>query len=88
MVKLKFPEIVVLIFIIQSDIVSLVLGHGRLMSPPGRSSLWRLPEFSSYEPDKNYDDNQLWCGGMGSQYNLSGGKCGPCGDEYVKPRPR
>ncbi|CAC5396373.1 unnamed protein product [Mytilus coruscus] len=54
-----------------------------MIEPPNRSSLWRLPEFStSAEP--NYDDNALFCGGkMNLAFN--GGKCGVCGDPYQGP---
>lgn len=41
-----------------------VSGHGRMMDPPNRSSLWRLAEYESYNPPINYDDNQLFCGGF------------------------
>ena len=39
--------------------VVLVAGHGRLLDPPSRASMWRVG-FSS-PPD--YQDNQLFCGG-------------------------
>ena len=35
-------------------------GHGRLMEPPGRSSMWRF----GFNTPKNYDDNALYCGGF------------------------
>ena len=60
MVKLRVSTVLIMVLVVKSNILSSVLGHGRLMVPPGRSSLWRLPEFASYEPDRNYDDNQLW----------------------------
>jgi len=34
-------------------------GHGRLLEPPGRSSMWRR----GFNTPINYDDNQLFCGG-------------------------
>lgn len=36
-----------------------VAGHGRMLDPPGRSSMWRL----GFPTPKNYDDNGLNCGG-------------------------
>lgn len=56
-----------------------VSSHGRLYEPPGRSTLWRLPEFQVYDPApvENYDDDQLYCGAIGKLI-ANGGKCGPC----------
>jgi hypothetical protein len=65
-----------------------VTGHGRLMDPPSRGSLWRFPQFAEYNPPKNYDDNQLFCGGFKVQYKVNGGRCGPCGDPYNATVPR
>ncbi|CAC5396775.1 unnamed protein product [Mytilus coruscus] len=54
-----------------------------MIEPPNRSSLWRLPEFST-RAEPNYDDNALFCGGkMNLAFN--GGKCGVCGDPYQGP---
>ncbi|XP_026468723.1 uncharacterized protein LOC113372584 isoform X3 [Ctenocephalides felis] len=55
-----------------------------LLEPIARTSLWR-------EDDSvlaNYDDNGLFCGGRQVQWELNGGKCGICGDDYALPRPR
>ena len=38
-----------------------VYGHGRLLDPAGRSSLWRF----GLSDAVNYNDNQLFCGGFG-----------------------
>lgn len=46
--------------------------------------MWRF----GYKTPKNYIDNQNFCGGYKVQYNINGGKCGICGDDYRKPRPR
>jgi len=57
--------------------------HGRMLEPPGRSSMWRV----GFPTPKNENDNALYCGGFGVQYNLNGGKCGICGDPWnVWPR--
>ena len=42
------------------NVVRMVLGHGRLMEPPSRSSMWRL----GYNTAHNYQDNELFCGGF------------------------
>jgi hypothetical protein len=68
-----------LLFVVAFLDRDLVQGHGRLLEPPNRSSLWRLPEFAKYNPTPNYDDNQLYCGGFAVQYQKNGGNCGPCG---------
>ncbi|KAG1683572.1 hypothetical protein GQR58_009909 [Nymphon striatum] len=52
--------------------------HGRLLDPPGRSTMWRL----GYPTPSNYDDNQLYCGGKYRQWLTYGGMCGPCGDSW------
>lgn len=36
------------------------LGHGMVMDPPNRSSMWRFDHTSP----PNYEDNQNFCGGM------------------------
>lgn len=65
-----------------------VHSHGRLVEPPGRSSLWRFAEFSHYRPPVNYDDNQLFCGSKEVQYEENGGRCGECGDNWADKKPR
>ncbi|OWF38771.1 uncharacterized protein LOC110465894 [Mizuhopecten yessoensis] len=55
-----------------------VSGHGRLVSPPGRSTMWRY----GYSTPPNYNDHQLFCGGFAIQWWVNGGKCGICGDRY------
>ncbi|XP_069134467.1 uncharacterized protein [Argopecten irradians] len=58
--------------------ISEVRGHGRLLEPPGRASMWRF----GYNSPPNYDDNQLFCGGFNRQWKINGGKCGVCGDPW------
>ncbi|GAB1605441.1 uncharacterized protein LOC115222289 [Argonauta hians] len=55
-----------------------VSSHGRLLFPPSRSSMWRF----GFNNPKNYNDNQLYCGGFGRQWFNNNGKCGVCGDPY------
>lgn len=52
--------------------------HGRLMDPPARSSAWRY----GFDTPVDYDDNQLYCGGIQVQWSVNNGKCGICGDAY------
>ena len=44
-----------------------VAGHGRMLDPPGRSSMWRI----GFSTPKNYDDNGLNCGGRTVCFNIS-----------------
>ncbi|KAH9502323.1 hypothetical protein Btru_073458 [Bulinus truncatus] len=62
--------------------INQVAGHGRLLEPPSRASMWRL----GFKTLPNYDDNQLFCGGVQIQYEVNGGKCGVCGDPWNKFR--
>lgn len=60
-----------------------VAGHGRLLDPPGRSTMWRF----GFNSEHNYNDNQLFCGGFTVQWNQNNGSCGICGDN-IKDNPR
>lgn len=66
---------------------SLVSAHGRQLKPPGRSSLWRMDAYKHLNPPANYDDNQLFCGGI-HQRDIPGRSCGVCGDPVHERRPR
>ncbi|XP_071109881.1 uncharacterized protein [Haliotis cracherodii] len=57
---------------------SMVGGHGRLLEPPSRASMWRL----GFNAPPNYNDNQLYCGGYQRQWEQNKGKCGVCGDPW------
>ncbi|XP_041349372.1 uncharacterized protein LOC121368698 [Gigantopelta aegis] len=59
-----------------------VQGHGILLDPPGRSSLWR----EGHDVIPNYQDNELFCGGFQNQWEVHGGKCGLCGDPWQGSR--
>lgn len=52
--------------------------HGRVIDPPARSTAWRY----GYDTPVDYDDNQLYCGGLQVQWGQNGGRCGICGDAY------
>ena len=70
-----------------------VSGHGRLMDPPGRGSVWRFvdsnPLITPYSSIVNidYTDQGLNCGGLSYQVS-QGGKCGVCGDAFGDVEPR
>jgi len=73
-------------------LVTQVLGHGRLMGPPGRSSYRFFKDDPTIGPfvsesEFNYNDNELYCGGFMHQVG-QGYKCGICGDAYDAARPR
>lgn len=71
-----------ILYVAISNWFSEVKGHGRLVDPPSRSSMWRY----GYKNPPNYNDNQLYCGGAQVQYEMSNGKCGVCGDPWPGPR--
>ena len=37
-----------------------ISGHGYMLSPPGRASMWRV----GWSTPRDYGDNQLYCGGF------------------------
>lgn len=41
-----------------------VSGHGMVLDPVNRSSRWRYDATA----EANYDDNQIWCGGLGVRF--------------------
>lgn len=45
-----------------------VFGHGRMIDPPQRSSLWRVYPGQGFEP--NYNDNELFCGGFAVSFYI------------------
>ncbi|XP_026733298.1 uncharacterized protein LOC113497784 [Trichoplusia ni] len=64
--------------------VAYVSGHGRVVEPPNRASIWRY----GYDSPANYDDDGLNCGGFYTQWSINDGRCGVCGDAYNTPSPR
>jgi hypothetical protein len=59
-----------------------VNGHGRLIEPPSRASMWRY----GFDAPANYNDHELYCGGFSRQWQTNGGKCGICGDPWDLPQ--
>lgn len=76
------------VYLVSAQLLLLLLlpgdveGHGRLLDPPGRSSMWR----KGFHTPVNYNDHQLFCGGAYVQHQLNGGKCGVCGDPYKRAK--
>ena len=62
--------------------VAEISGHGRLVDPPARSTAWREFGTSAFPPE--YTDHEMFCGGFGVQWNIHGGKCSICGEEWGK----
>ncbi len=55
--------------------------HGYMKEPPSRASAW-LVDRDFLDCCKNYDYNQMFCGGINRQWEVNGGKCGVCGDAW------
>lgn len=51
--------VVLMTVTIMTTVLQGVRGHGRLMDPPARNSMWRL----GFNNPVNYNDNELYCGG-------------------------
>lgn len=77
-------DFIIFIILFTTCHIITVSGHGRLIDPPSRSSMWRF----GFKTKKNYNDNELFCGGYTIQWQRNGGKCGICGDAYHLPQPR
>ncbi|XP_008548003.1 uncharacterized protein LOC103571572 [Microplitis demolitor] len=59
-----------------------VEGHGRLIEPPSRASMWRY----GFDTPHDYNDNECYCGGFTRQWQRNKGNCGICGDAWdIKP---
>ncbi|XP_018015775.1 uncharacterized protein LOC108672588 [Hyalella azteca] len=65
-------------------LVAVATGHGRLLDPPARGTMWRL----GFQTPPDYNDHELFCGGFHRQWTTNGGRCGECGDPWDLPRPR
>jgi len=76
-------DILLPLLILSSCVVGLN-GHARMMDPPARNSMWRL----GYSNPTNYNDNEVFCGGFGVQFNQNKGRCGVCGDNWASAQPR
>lgn len=56
----------IMVFVLICGVINSVTGHGKLIDPPGRSTMWRY----NFSTPVNYDDNQLFCGGYQVKTNL------------------
>ncbi|XP_017461927.1 PREDICTED: uncharacterized protein LOC108355273, partial [Rhagoletis zephyria] len=65
-------------------LVELSEQHGRMIEPPARNAMWRV----GFNTTPNYEDSELFCGGIVNQWKINKGKCGICGDSYSVRRPR
>ncbi|CAB0035260.1 unnamed protein product [Trichogramma brassicae] len=82
---ISFKSLLVVAVVLLLDLAE-IQGHGRLMDPVNRSSLFRIAKFKGKSP-ANYNDNEIWCGGRGFQ-EAQGGRCGVCGDKVTDRAPR
>lgn len=61
-----------------ANMIQLVTSHGRMMEPPARNTMWRF----GFPTRANYEDSELFCGGIKRQWDDNNGQCGVCGDPY------
>ena len=48
------------VVLIMMVIMNMIDGHAKMTEPPMRSSMWRF----GYDTPVNYNDNELFCGGI------------------------
>merc|ERR1712018_117639 len=72
--NVDFPKNLV-VAVATLSLLPYVWGHGRLMDPPARNSMWRF----GYINPINYNDNEVFCGGVSHQFEKNGGRCGEGG---------
>uniref|UniRef100_T1JL38 Chitin-binding type-4 domain-containing protein n=1 Tax=Strigamia maritima TaxID=126957 RepID=T1JL38_STRMM len=80
--QIHFTSAMNLAFLLFFLIFPLVSGHGKILMPPGRGTLWRF----GHPTPVNWDDDGNFCGGYSTLWLLNDGKCGVCGDAYNGPR--
>lgn len=59
--KKAFVSFVVLASLLVMYRINVIDAHGRIIDPPGRSSMWRF----GYDVPTDYNDNGVNCGGFG-----------------------
>ena len=74
--------IMILLLLLTGTTVTIVSGHGRLIEPPSRSTMWRY----GFSNPPNFNDHEIYCGGFTRQWRTNGGKCGVCGDPWDQPQ--
>ena len=70
--------------------ITAVYGHGRMLRPTHRGSMWRFPKrYPEMAKLQDYDDHGLNAGGMGTTMGHgTPSQHGVCGDPYYQPQPR
>ncbi|KAK6184672.1 hypothetical protein SNE40_007099 [Patella caerulea] len=53
-------------------------------NPPGRGTMWRV----GFSTPPDYNDHQVYCGGLKNLWDVNDGKCGVCGDPFQEAQPR
>jgi len=61
-------------------------GHGYILKPAMRSSIWRVPEFADLNPPVNTADDGIYCGRILQDEPTT--NCGVCGDVFAQAPPR
>ena len=64
--------------------MTLIKGHGRLIEPPSRSTMWRY----GFNNPPHFNDHEIYCGGFTRQWQTNQGRCGVCGDPYDETQVR
>lgn len=66
----------VLVLCLMLGNLGMIMGHGMMLEPVARNSMWR----KGFPNPHNYNDNEQNCGGFSTQWSKNQGKCGICGD--------
>ena len=75
-----------LILVLLSLSLRLTKHHSIFLEPPSRPTLGRVKSQCGLR--WNYQENELFCGGISVQHNVvNKGRCGICGDEYSGAHP-
>ena len=74
----RLPAFIIITILLLTLEVPYVLSHGRMMEPPARNTMWRF----GFPVKPNYEDSELFCGGIKVQWEDNSGKCGVCGDAF------
>lgn len=81
-------RIVQMLYVILFTFISIIRQsdqHGALIEPPSRNSAWMVDD-DFQDCCKNYDYNELNCGGTKRQWEDNGGQCGICGEAWDEPK--
>ncbi|EDO39394.1 predicted protein [Nematostella vectensis] len=67
-----------------ASLTALALGHGYIKNPAARNV---CRKYGFDKCPREYTPDEKNCGGIGTQWDKNGGKCGVCGDRYDNPKP-